>query len=89
MGWSERYYGKHKRETDVLRDVHGEHHVVHLGLGNGWGLSGRTLGQRSGQPRDIQDAFTRVFYADRRHDWIPVWYQIEPERRRKEDNTRT
>jgi len=67
----------HEREADAVRHANGKHHPVHLRLGYGRGVSPWIMGKTGGQPRDIQDAFTRFFYSYRRHDWVPVWYQTD------------
>ena len=64
-----------KGKADVVGDVDGQQHPVHLCLGYGNQLYAWPLGQRSGQRRNLQDDFTRFFYSYRRHDWVPVWYQ--------------
>ena len=65
----------HEREADVVRHSHGKHNPVHLRIGYGNQLYAWFMGKGSGQRRNLQDDFTRVFYSYRRHDWIPVWYQ--------------
>ena len=70
---------RHQRQVDAVGHAHGKHHPVHLRIGNGGQLYVRFVGQRSGQRRDIQNDFTRVFYSYRRHDWVPVWYQTHAE----------
>ena len=64
-----------KGKADAVGYAHGKHHPVHLRIGHGNQLYVRFVGQGSGQRRDFQDDFTRVFYSYRRHDWVPVWYQ--------------
>ena len=64
-----------KRKADAVGDPHGKQHPVHLRIGYGGQLYARFVGQGSGQRRDFQDDFTRVFYSYRRHDWVSVWYQ--------------
>ena len=76
---SEETTAGHQRQADHLGHAHGKHHIVHLGTGYGACFSARIMGKRSGQCRDIQDDFTRVFYTYRRHDWVPVWYQTHAE----------
>jgi len=66
-----------QRKIDVLRDVHGKHHPVHLRFGYGVCVSVWPVRKTNRQSRNIQDAFTRFFYSYRRHDWIPVWYQTD------------
>ena len=66
---------RHERKIDAVRHVDGQHDIVHLGTGYGVFFSARIMGKRGGQRRNIQDDFTRVQYLNRRHDWIPVWYQ--------------
>ena len=68
---------EHQRPVDLLGNIASKHHPVHLRLGYGRGVSPWLVGKTGGQPRDIQDAFTRFFYSYRRHDWIPVWYQTD------------
>jgi len=53
----------------------GKYHPVSLGIGHGNQFYVGSVGKGSGQRRDFQDDFTRVFYSHRRHDWVPVWYQ--------------
>jgi len=66
---------EHQRPVDLLGDIASQHHPVHLRLGYGNRLSPWLVGKTGGQPRDIQNAFTRFFYSYRRHDWVSVWYQ--------------
>ena len=66
---------RYKREANAVRHTDGKHNPVHLRFGYGNRLSPWLVGKTSGQPRDIQDAFTRFFYSHRRHDWVPEWYQ--------------
>ena len=65
----------HQRQTDPVGYAYGKHHPVHLRIGYGNQLYAWFMGKGSGQRRNLQDDFTRVFYSYRRHDWIPVWYQ--------------
>ena len=65
-----------ERQTDSVGDSDGQRNPVHLRIGHGNRLYVRFVGQGSGQRRNIQDDFTRVFYSYRRHDWVPVWYQV-------------
>ena len=67
--------GKHKRETDLLRHLYGEHYIVHLSFGHGHSLSPRFVGKASGQRRDLQDDKSGVFHPNRRDDRISEWYQ--------------
>ena len=71
------------RQVDAVGHTHGKRDPVHFSIGHGNQLYARSVGQGSGQRRDIQDDFTRVFYSYRRHDWVPVWYQVDAERRQK------
>ena len=64
-----------KRKADAVGYAHGKQHPVHLRIGNGNQLYAWFVGKGSGQRRDLQDDFTRVFYSHRRHDWVPIWYQ--------------
>jgi len=64
-----------KGKADVVGDVDGQQHPVHLRIGYGNQLYAWFVGKGSGQRRDLQDDFTRVFYSYRRHDWVPEWYQ--------------
>ena len=64
-----------KRKVDAVGYAYGEQHPVHLRIGNGRQLYAWFVGKGSGQRRDLQDDFTRVFYSYRRHDWVPEWYQ--------------
>ena len=68
---------EHQRPIDLSCYLVGQRHPVHLRLGYGNCLSPWIVGKTSGQPRDIQNAFTRFFYSYRRHDWIPEWYQTD------------
>ena len=68
-----------ERQADAVGDVNGKRDPVHFSIGHGNQLYARFVGQGSGQRRDIQDDFTRVFYSYRRHDWVPVWYQTNAE----------
>ena len=69
----------HEGKADAVRHPDGKHHPVHFRIGNGNQLYAWFVGQGSGQRRDLQDDFTRVFYSYRRHDWVPVWYQTHAE----------
>jgi len=69
----------HKREADAVRHADGQRNIVHLRLGYGNRLYAWFVGKGSGQRRDLQDDFTRVFYSHRRHDWVPEWYQTHAE----------
>ena len=69
----------HQRQADVVGHADGKQYPVHLCLGYGNQLYVRSVGQRGGQRRNIQDDFTRFFYSYRRHDWVPVWYQTHAE----------
>jgi len=72
---SEESVNGYQRQADPVGHANGQHYPVHLRIGYGNKLYVRFVGQRSGQRRNIQDDFTRVFYSHRRHDWVPVWYQ--------------
>ena len=85
MTWDARYYAKHQRQTGLHSDNLRDADPVFLRVGNGGRLYVGAMGQGSGQRRNFQDDFTRVFYSDRRHDWIPEWYQTESRR----DNRQT
>ena len=65
----------HEGKTDVVRHANGQHNPVYLRINHGVRLYAGVVGQGSGQHRNFQDDFTRVFYSYRRHDWVPVWYQ--------------
>ena len=65
----------HQGQADSLGHAHGKQYPVHLRIGNGGQLYAWFVGKGSGQRRDLQDDFTRVFYSYRRHDWVPEWYQ--------------
>ena len=69
-----------KGQADVVGHAHGQLHPVHLRIGYGNQLYAWFVGKGSGQRRDLQDDFTRVFYSYRRHDWVPVWYQTHAKR---------
>jgi len=66
-------------QADPVGHVDGKHHPVHFRIGYGGQLYAWFVGKGSGQRRDLQDDFTRVFYSYRRHDWVPVWYQTHAE----------
>ena len=68
-----------KGKVDAVGYAHGEQHPVHLRIGNGNQLYAWFVCKGSGQRRDLQDDFTRVFYSYRRHDWVPEWYQTHAE----------
>lgn len=68
-------------KTDVLGHVHDKHNPVLLCFGHGHSLHIGSVGQGSGQRGNFQNDFTRFFYTYRRHDWIPEWYQTQPNRR--------
>jgi len=76
---SEESVDGHQRQTDPVGYAHGKHNPVHFRLGNGNQLYAWFVGKGSGQRRNLQDDFTRVFYSYRRHDWVPVWYQTHAE----------
>ena len=64
-----------KGKADAVGYANGKHDPVYLRLGYGNKLYVGSVGKGSGQRRNIQNDFTRVFYSYRRHDWVPVWYQ--------------
>ena len=64
-----------KGKVDAVGNSDGKRNLVHLRIGNGNQLYAWFMGKGSGQRRDLQDDFTRVFYSYRRHDWVPEWYQ--------------
>jgi hypothetical protein len=68
-----------KGKADAVGHPDGKHDPVHLRLGYGNKLYVGSVGKGSGQRRNIQNDFTRVFYSYRRHDWVPVWYQTHAE----------
>jgi hypothetical protein len=80
MSWHERYYAKHTRTADFLGDLYDKRYPVLISLSHGNCFSLGPLGQGGGQRGDIQNDLTGVQHADRRHDWVPVWYQTEPRR---------
>ncbi len=65
----------YKGQANAVGHADGKHHPVSLRIGYGNQLYVGFVGKGSGQRRDIQNDFTRVFYSYRRHDWVPVWYQ--------------
>ena len=65
----------YKGQVDAVGHANGKHHPVSLCIGYGNQLYVGFVGKGSGQRRNFQDDFTRVFYSYRRHDWVPVWYQ--------------
>jgi hypothetical protein len=64
-----------ERKADAVGNFDGKRNLVHLRIGYGGQLYAWFVGKGSGQRRDLQDDFTRVFYSYRRHDWVPKWYQ--------------
>lgn len=80
MTWDDRYYAKHQRQTRLHGDNLRDANAVFLRVEHGGRFYVGFVGEGSGQRRDFQNDFTRVFYADRRHDWIPEWYQTQPRR---------
>jgi len=70
-------------QTDIVGHTHGKRDPMYLRVGHGGQLYVGAVGQGSGQRGNFQDDFTRVFYSYRRHDWVPVWYQVDAERRQK------
>ena len=64
-----------ERKADAVGNSDGKRNIVHLRIGYGNQLYAWSMGKGSGQRRNLQDDFTRVFYSYRRHDWLPVWYQ--------------
>ena len=68
-----------ERKADAVGNFDGKRNPVHLRIGYGNQLYAWFVGKRSGQRRDLQDDFTRVFYSYRRHDWVPEWYQTHAE----------
>ena len=81
MTWPDRFYAKHQRQTGL----HGHHlrnaYPVFLRIKHGGQLYVGSVGQGSGQCGNFQNDFSRFFYSHRRHDWIPEWYQTQPNRR--------
>lgn len=75
-----RFHGKHTGKADILGDIYGEHYIVHLRFGHGNGVSPWVMGERSRQRGDIQNDFTGIQHPNRRHDWIPEWYQANGQR---------
>ena len=55
---------------------------VFLRIGYGNQLYVGAMGKGSGQRRNLQNDFTSIQYPNWRDDWVPEWYQTEPERRR-------
>jgi len=76
---AEKAADRSERKANAVGNSNGQRNPVHLRIGYGRKLYAWPLGQRSGQRRDLQDDFTRVFYSYRRHDWVPVWYQTHAE----------
>ena len=70
---------RHQREANALCNPDGKHDPVHLCFGYGSGVYPWIVGKGSRQWRDIQNDFTRLQHLDRRHDWLPVWYQTYAE----------
>jgi hypothetical protein len=73
---------RHKGQTSLhshnLRDTH----PVFLRVMHGGRLYVGAMGQGSGQRRNLQNDFTSIQYPNWRDDWVPEWYQTEPERRK-------
>ena len=55
---------------------------VFLRIGYGNQLYVGAMGKGSGQRRNLQNDFTSIQYPNWRDDWVPEWYQTEPERRK-------
>ena len=72
---AEKATDRSERKADAVGNSDGKRNPVHLRIGNGRQLYAWFVGKGSGQRRDLQDDFTRVFYSYRRHDWVPEWYQ--------------
>jgi len=72
-------FAGHPGQVDAVRHADGKHHPVHFRIGHGNQLYAWSVGKGSGQRRDLQNDFTRFFYSDRRHDWVPEWYQTHAE----------
>ena len=70
---------RHQREVDSLCNPDGKHDPVHLRFGHGNGVYPWIVGKGSRQWRDLQNDFTRLQHLDRRHDWLPQWYQTYAE----------
>ena len=66
---------RHQREAYALCNPDGQHNPVHLCFGYGRSVYPWIVGKGSRQWRDIQNDFTRLQHLNRRHDWIPIWYQ--------------
>ena len=55
---------------------------VFLRVMHGGRLYVGAMGKGSGQRRNLQNDFTSIQYPNWRDDWVPEWYQTEPERRK-------
>ena len=73
---------RHKGQASLhghdLRDPY----PVFLRIKHGNQLYVGAMGKGSGQCGNLQNDFTSVQYPNWRHDWVPEWYQTEPNRRR-------
>jgi hypothetical protein len=76
---AEKATDRSERKADAVGNSDGKRNPVHFRIGNGNQLYAWFVGKGSGQRRDLQDDFTRVFYSYRRHDWVPEWYQTHAE----------
>jgi len=68
-----------KRKVDAVGNIDGQLHPVHLCFGYGRSVYPWIVGKGSRQWRDIQNDFTRLQHLNRRHDWLPIWYQTHAE----------
>ena len=73
---------RHKGQTGLHRYHLRNTYPVFLRIGYGNQLYVGAMGQGSGQRRNLQNDFTSIQYPNWRDDWIPEWYQTQPERRR-------
>jgi hypothetical protein len=72
----------HQRQTCLHRHYLRDPDPVFLRIGHGSLLYVGAMGKRSGQRGNLQNDFTSIQYPNWRDDWVPEWYQTEPERRR-------
>jgi hypothetical protein len=72
----------HQGQASVYSDDLRDAYPVFLRIGYGNQLYVGAMGKGSGQRGNLQNDFTSIQYPNWRDDWIPEWYQTEPERRR-------
>jgi hypothetical protein len=72
------HQGQISLHSHDLRDAY----PVLLRIGHGNQLYVGAMGKGSGQRRNLQNDFTSIQYPNWRDDWVPEWYQTEPDRKR-------